>query len=744
MNLNPLRLFTRGKSNDMSTSALARSYQALGIWQGAIGQGFIPRQVNPWFYAALREALGPLDGGIDRLVTMDGIIGVEGGNDKITNAVQNDFLKNIPFNDLEAGLQAFFAAQGDMMLEHGCAVGEMVMDKRGKELIGLRIADSKGVVFHREGTQLATWYRPPRYRRTGRRDGTDAIETVIRNNGLGNGGLSETYLTEQGFIQMDPATMVYGGYNSHADNPYGVSILRSIEFVSQLLVRIQNSTGLTWDRFGDPVFHILYQTKNRTLKGSDFDKRRDALAKDFQTVMNTKRGGNSADFVQAVGADDNVIIKVIGEGNQVLAMDVPARHMLDQILAKFGLPSWMLGIEVRTSGSMGDQQSEMVIQASKTRFDRRRPGLERIVATWLRGRGFTWKPGDWQMVQTLPNLYDELKRAQAGFLQAQTQMMLRGGGNTPSPQGNLPGNDGGMGNVSGTRSARMPDIEVPLGDGMHVRVPTHARSSHRKAPGDSGGDNPDDAEPAHSEPWADTDPQLPKIETAAVEALQADWHALYQRVYQTLRLSDTGAATFTFDATTMLQALTEDQEWFIARAGAVDGPYLQQVFVAWTRGIINGAAEIDAEAAGDAAIEQALQQLRGAIGQRQLSQVRNTSIRVFADDIVAELQRGIYDGQNPATVARALEERFGMHDYDWLRLARSEIASANAKGKLQSYIRNGFLQYDFLTAPGACEICTGIAAAGPYMVGAGPMPMDDTHPLCRCSVHARASVTPAS
>lgn len=723
MNLNPLRLIGR-KSNDMSTSALARAYQALGMWQGAIGEGFIPRQVNPWFYSALREALGPLDGGIDRLVTMDGIIGVEGGNDKITNAIENDFLKNIAFNDLEAGFQAFYATQGDMMLEQGCAVGEMVMDKRGKELIGLRIADSKGVVFHREASQLDTWYRPPRYRRTGRRDGTDAIETVIRNNGIGNGVLSETYLTEQGFLQMDPATMIYAGFNSHADNPYGVSILRSIEFVSQLLVRIQNSTGLTWDRFGDPVFQVLYRTKNRTLKDADFDKRRDALAKDFQTVMNTKRSGNSADFVNAIGADDDITIKVIGEGNQVLAMDLPAAHMLNQILAKFGLPSWMMGIDVRQAGTMGEQQAEMVLQASKTRFDRRRPGLDRVVATWLRGRGFTWKPGDWAMVQTLPNLYDELKRAQAGFLQAQTQMMLRNGGNMPAPQGNLGGNDGGMGNISGTRAL------------------AHPRHSHRKAPGDDGSENPDDSEPAHSEPWADHDPQLPKIETAAVEALQAEWHALYQRVYQTLRLSETGAATFTFDATTMLQALTKDQEWFIARAGAVDGPYLQQVFAAWTRGIVNGASEIDAEAAGDDAIEQALQQLRGAVAQRQLSQVRNTSIRTFADDIVAELQRGSYDGKNPATVARELEQRFGMHDYDWLRLARSEIASANAKGKAQSFIRNGYLQYDWVIAPDACVICASIKAAGPYMIGAGPMPMDDSHPLCRCSIHALAPVTP--
>jgi len=740
MNLNPLRLFTQGKSNDMSSSALARAYQALGIWQGALGQGFIPRQVNPFYYSALREALGPLDGGIERLVTMDGILAVEGGNDKITGAIERDFLKNIPVNDLESGFQAFFAAQGDMMLEQGCAVGEMVMDARGKELIGLRLADSKGIVFHRDGTQLATWYRPPRYRLTSRRDGTDAIETVIRNNGIGAGGLSQGYLTQQGFLQLDPATMVYAGYNSHADVPYGVSILRSIEFVSQLLVRIQNATGLTWDRFGDPIFHVLYQTKNRALKGTDFDKRRDQLAKDFQQVMNTKRGGNSADFVNAVGADDNVTIKVIGEGNQVLQMEMPAGHMLEQILAKFGLPSWMLGIQgARTSTALGDQQSEMVIQASKTRFIRRRPGLERVVATWLRGRGLTWKPGDWQITQNLPNLYDELKRAQAAFLQAQTQMMLRGGMQGGAPQGNLPVNDGGMGNVSGTRSPRWPEVDVPLGEGMHIRVAARAPHAHHKAQGDEGGD---DSEQHPAEPWADPDPELPKIEAAAIDALQSDWRELYRRTVASLGLTDGAKPTWRFDAGEMLQKLAADQEWFIAHAGATDGPYLQQVFASWTRGIINAAAEVDAEAAGDAAIEQALQQLRGAIEHRQLSQVRNTTIRTYSDDILQTLQQGIYDGRNPTAVARDLEQQFGQHDYDWLRLARSEIASANAKGKVQSYIRNGYLEYDFVTAPGACIICTGIEAAGPYMVGAGPMPMDDTHPNCRCTVHARRVAAP--
>lgn len=737
MNLNPFRIRSRAKSNDMTSSVLARAQASMGIWSGTLS-GFIPRQVNPWFYSALREALGPLDGGIDRLVTMDGIISVEGDNDKLTQTIERDFLRAIPVNDLEHGFQAFFSAQGDMMLEQGSAVGEMVMDKRGKELLALRLADTRGIIFQRDDTQLETWYRPLRPCPGGRRDGTDAIETVIRNNGTLQ-PLTDSYMVSQGFVQLNPATMIYAGYNAHATNPYGVSIMRSIEFVSQLLVRIQNATGLAWDRFGDPLFHVLYKTKNRTLRaGEDIDKRRDALAKDFQKVLLAKRSGNSADFVQAVGADDDVQINVIGKGNDILQMEVPARHMLDQVLSKFGLPSWMLGVEVRVSGSMGDQQSEMVIQASKTRFKRRLPGLERIVETWLRGRGLTWKPGDWKLAQTLPNLYDELKRSQAGFLQAQTQMMLRGGGAQPGvPAGNLPGNDGGMGNVSGTRGAR---LQIPMGNGWSMQFDAREHHTHGKAP--TGDGSEDDDEHDHAEPWADKDPELPKIESAAVDALQSDWKELYRRVVQTLGLIDSDSPTWRFDAAEMLQKLAADQEWFIAHAGATDGPYLQQVFASWVRGIVNGADEINVSAMGDEAIEQVMQQLRSAIEHRQLSQLRNTAIRVFADDILRMLQDGIYDGRNPASIAADLERQFGHHDYDWLRLARSEVASANAKGKLQSYIRNGYFEYDFVTAPGACVICTGIEAAGPYMLGAGPMPMDDTHPQCKCTIRARKIAVP--
>src|SRR6185437_4596539 len=313
------------------------------------------------------------------------------------------------------------------MYEQGCTIGEMVFDRRGRELIGLRVADSKGILFHRDmdNGQLQTWYLPPMPNTYGRRDGTDAIEHVLRNNGR---QLNAQVIQGKGYTLLDPARIVYASFNHENDQPYGVSLLRGIEFVGQILLKMHNATGQAWDRFGDPIFHIAYKTKNRALKDGSLDKRRAQLANDLQTALNAKRSGNSADFTTAVAADDDVAVSIIGGDGKVLSIEMPARHMLEQVLAKVGLPPWMLGIQLGTAERMADNQAEVVLQESKTRWEARGPGLNRVVETWLRGRGLTWRPGDWKLVQNLPNLRDELKRAQAAFLNAQTQMMLANSG----------------------------------------------------------------------------------------------------------------------------------------------------------------------------------------------------------------------------------------------------------------------------------------------------------------------------
>ncbi|HPG93678.1 MAG TPA: hypothetical protein PLR28_03880 [Dokdonella sp.] len=708
-----------GKANPMSTSVIDRAAATLGIWTSALAGGFVPRQVNPYFYEALRESIGMIDGGINTLVTLDGIVRVRGKNERLVKLIRTGLMQKIPVNDNETGLQAFYASQGNEIYEQGFSVGEVVMDAKGRELIGLRVADSKGIGFARENGTLRTYYRPPMPKRTGRRDGTDEVETVLRSQGM----QAVDAATRSQFVELPADRVVYANYQSEADNPYGTSIIRSIEFVAQILLRIHNATGQVWDRFGDPPLQLVYKTKNAKLQAKDLDARRDKLAGELKKVLTAKRNGNSADFVQAIGADDTIEINTIGGDGKPLEIEMPARQMAEQILSKFGLPSWMMGLQWSTAERMADQQSEMVLQASRTRFERRLPGLNTVVETWLRGRGETWNPEDWELYQELPSLRDVLKRAQAGFLLAQTALM-NGDAVDPAlstdPQLT---DDAKVVHVEhdGTVAFFAPRLRATRGP--------HRHRSHK---------TPDDADDAEddAEPWAEDDAELPKIERRAVDGLLGLWRGLRDDTMRILRLPLPAKATapaFTFDALTMLGELLRRVDAFIASAQDADGPLLREMFAAWVRGMENAVAGTDVPAA----IAQARAAMVAAMGARASQWVPIVALRTFTDDILAGLRQGLYDGKNPREVARLLRQRFGAHDYDWERLARSEIARGHGVGKLDQYERLGVTEVDLIVAAAdVCPTCLGLAAGNPYPIATAPIIVDDTHPLCRCTYAA--------
>ena len=435
-----------------------------------------------------------------------------------------------------------------------------------------------------ENGAIEWYYRPPSFALQTRRNGTDYTEVVLRNSVV---NVTPGYLNQLNYVALDPVTCVYNAYRPESNNPYGVSMLRSIEFVSQNLLRIQNATGHVWDRYGDPAFQLVYRTKNRSLKAPDLDKRRDTLAADLANVLLAKRNGNSADFVQAIGADDDIQIQVIGGKGDVLDMKIPAQHMVEQILAKFRLPGWMLGITEAQAGRMADQQSEMVLMDSKVRFGRRKHGLKQIVATHLRGEGYTWKDGDWDIVQEMPNLRDVLKQANARFLNAQADMMSGAradGGDTGVPPSL--GGDPNQGKTIKSIQTRVKKNGEILTE-LIFAEPKHARCVHGKGAGDD------------SEPWAESDPALPVIESEAVDGLLKLWAELQKQTARDLGLlstDGTGAVIWRFGARTMLQKLLGNEEAFIAAAGAVDGPLVAQAFAAFLRGLENAATEFDAEA----------------------------------------------------------------------------------------------------------------------------------------------------
>lgn len=109
----------------------------------------------------------------------------------------------------------------------------------------------------------------------------------------------------------------------------------------------------------------------------------------------------------------------------------------------------------------------------------------------------------------------------------------------------------------------------------------------------------------------------------------------------------------------------------------------------------------------------------------------------------AELQSllvsGLIGGKNPNVLARHLEKRFGVSRSNAERLMVTELARVQAEAQKQSFIRNGFEEYEYVACSktDVCSICKALDGKHfkieDMMPGTNAPPM---HPRCHCSVAA--------
>jgi SPP1 gp7 family putative phage head morphogenesis protein len=250
----------------------------------------------------------------------------------------------------------------------------------------------------------------------------------------------------------------------------------------------------------------------------------------------------------------------------------------------------------------------------------------------------------------------------------------------------------------------------------------------------------------HLEPWAESDPNLPRLEAAGIAGMLTLWRRLRDDTLAALNLPDGKAlaswiarkggigTVFTFDPSTVVEILALGDQ-FLHDSTTLEGPLLRAVWQAWVRGWINASTEMSV----DAAITAAHEGTRAQLQQRGLSLVRSGLGRTLRDKVLAELSSGIYDGMNPLVVAQQLRRKFGQQEYNWERLVRSEMAIAQSEAKLARYIDEGIEQMDYVTAGDSrvCPQCLGLEAASPYLAADCPIPVIDTHPNCRCTIRAR-------
>ena len=118
-------------------------------------------------------------------------------------------------------------------------------------------------------------------------------------------------------------------------------------------------------------------------------------------------------------------------------------------------------------------------------------------------------------------------------------------------------------------------------------------------------------------------------------------------------------------------------------------------------------------------------------------------IWMYQDLLKAELDKllrtGLIQGRNPRELARGLRKVFDVSRYNSERLMITELARVQTEAQKQSFIRNGFDEYEYVACKNTdvCDICKDLDGdhfkVEDMMPGENAPPM---HPFCHCSTAA--------
>ncbi len=374
-----MKLFERKRKSESSEVAVTGVPQLYGNRFSAVGITGERGPAEYQLYYNLRRKVPVIDGAIGKIVRLTGGFSVQCA-DRRAQKMLDSFLMNVNVGGNQTGLNSFIDRYLDSLLTYGTAVGEMVLNKdmRSFSLYNARL-DSVSLGRNRKKPMQV-----------------DICTTV-------NGG--EVPVKNQNRVLMSVLSPEEGEL-------YGNSVLRGLPFVSAVLMQIFETIGTNWERVGNLRYAVTYKPQNDALDKAYAKERAMQIAKGWSEAM--KSGNEVKDFV-AVG---DVDIKVIGADNQILDSEIPVRQLMEQIVAKTGLPPFMLGLNWSTSERMAQQQTDVL--TSELWHYRRllTPVIMKIAGMYLRMNGYS--PDcivEWDEI----SLLDETQQAKALYYKAQAE-----------------------------------------------------------------------------------------------------------------------------------------------------------------------------------------------------------------------------------------------------------------------------------------------------------------------------------
>lgn len=329
-------------------------------------------------YTALRENVPIIDAAILKLLRLTGGFKVVCGDKGMQKSLE-DFLRRIPVNGTSVGISAFIENYLDQLLTYGTAVGEVVTDNSGR---------------------ICALYNAP----------LEALE--VRQGKSPLDIKFYTYKTGGAVPVAHPERVLFSVLQPESGKFTGKSLLKGLPFVSSVLLQIYRTIGLNWERVGNVRFAVTYKPQNDAVDKAFAKERAMQVAKEWQNAM------QNTDCVKDFVAVGDVSIKVIGADNQVLDSEVPVRQLLEQIVAKTGLPPFMLGLNWSSTERMSSQQADVLTSELEAYRRILTPVIEKICRMYLYSQGrFCSCDVIWDDI----TLQDEVEESRARLYTAQAR-----------------------------------------------------------------------------------------------------------------------------------------------------------------------------------------------------------------------------------------------------------------------------------------------------------------------------------
>ena len=344
--------------------------------------GFVPlRQSEHRLYEQVRAAVPVIDAALQKIVRLTGGFTLDCPDAAAKRALAR-FVREVRTGGCQAGLGAFLERYLDDLLTYGGAAGEIVLTRDGKQVYGLYNAPLENLELRCAENPLDARF----YIRT---------------------GMGRTPAPA-------PGLLLYSALNPPAGDVRGVSLLRGLPFIGEVLLRIYESIGKNFERVGNVRFAVTCKPDEAGLDPVSARETAQAIAQEWSEAMAAQQNGSVRDFV-AVG---DVAVKAIGSDCQVLDTKAPVEQLLQQIVAKLGLPPFLLGLAWSTTERMSRQQADMLTSELEAYRRLLTPVVEKICGVFLATNGLAGEVTvNWEPI----NMQDEVEAAQAQLLLAQAE-----------------------------------------------------------------------------------------------------------------------------------------------------------------------------------------------------------------------------------------------------------------------------------------------------------------------------------